>query len=83
MEFTWYGDDSYNYSGDVNYLEVIDASMGWYDECSTGSTYECASIKCMYNQKAGDTVDIDFWSTNKISAVSIGSESTPFCVTSS
>ena len=80
MEFTWDGDDSYN---NIIFNYPYNHNMVWDEECSTGSTYECASIKCMYNQKAGDTVDIDFWSTNKISAVSIGSESTPFCVTSS
>ena len=77
MEFTWESNDS------NNYLEVIDANMGWYGDCSTGSTYECRSIKSLYSQKAGDTVEINFWSTKKISAVSVGSETTPFCVTSS
>ena len=75
MEFTWDGDDSR--------IQVLDHNMGWYEECSTGTTYACTSIKSMYDQKAGDTVDFEFFSASKISAISIGSESTPFCVTSS
>ena len=79
IEVTW--DDGWNndYS---DTFEVLDwdrsDSVGWIS-CS-GST---CSFKSFYDQKAGDIVDIHFWSSTKITAVSIASESTAFCGTSS